>query len=200
MAQKKSKTMLAAEARRRMGNLHLESEDALTAGTLIDGARMYAASADAVNARLPLNLFPLSHLLCTSIELALKALLRHHGSSEDDLRKLGHNLPKLFERAVVQGLRHTGGRAQVMALAGKPHEERLFIYPEAGIGRTITPGRLRAMCHELIVEVFAVVKGAEEAAALSKEPGLCIESNYLETLPVLFQGGWTGREKPHRRK
>lgn len=42
----------------------------LTAGTLIDGARMYAASADAVNNTYPNALHVLSHLLGTSIELA----------------------------------------------------------------------------------------------------------------------------------
>lgn len=57
-------------------------EDPLTAGTLIDGARMYAAAADAVNERMPNALHVLSHLLCTSIELALKAHLRHKGYDE----------------------------------------------------------------------------------------------------------------------
>jgi len=35
-----------------MGSLRLAAADALTAGTLIDGARMYAASADAINMRI----------------------------------------------------------------------------------------------------------------------------------------------------
>ena len=52
-------------------------DEGLTAGTLIDGARMYAASADAVNDQYPNALHVLSHLLGMSIELALKAYLKH---------------------------------------------------------------------------------------------------------------------------
>lgn len=85
--------------RRTMGNLHLESEDALTAGTLIDGARMYAASADAVNAMYPSCVFPISQLLCTSIELSLKAFLRHKGADEDRPVKLGQHLARNRGRA-----------------------------------------------------------------------------------------------------
>jgi hypothetical protein len=56
-------------------------DEGLTAGTLIDGARMYAASADAVNDQYPNALHVLSHLLGMSIELALKAYLKHAGCS-----------------------------------------------------------------------------------------------------------------------
>ena len=53
------------------------SETSRFAGTLIDGARMYAASADAVNDKYPNALHVLSHLLGMSVELALKAYLVH---------------------------------------------------------------------------------------------------------------------------
>ena len=58
-----------------------ETDETLTAGTLIDGARMYAAAADAVNDRYPNALHVLSHLLGMSIELALKAYIRDAGCS-----------------------------------------------------------------------------------------------------------------------
>lgn len=51
------------------------SEKSEFSGTLIDGARMYAESADAVNDKYPNALHVLSHLLGMSTELALKAYL-----------------------------------------------------------------------------------------------------------------------------
>ena len=62
---------------------------ALTSGTLVDGSRMYAAAADAINARYPNALHVLSHTLGMAIELALKAFLVHHGLSEQGLHRLG---------------------------------------------------------------------------------------------------------------
>jgi hypothetical protein len=70
--------------------------NSLNSGTLVDGARMYAAAADAVNDKHPNALHVLSHLLGMSIELALKAYLKHHGCSEAKLKSLGHDLIKLF--------------------------------------------------------------------------------------------------------
>ena len=65
-------------------------DDKRFAGTLIDGARMYSAAADAVNDKLPNALHVLSHLLGMSTELALKAYLKNNGFSTSELRKLGH--------------------------------------------------------------------------------------------------------------
>ena len=76
----------------------------LSAGTLIDDARMYAAAADAVNEKLPKALHVLSHLLGMSIEPALTAYLRHHGSSVRELKRLGHDLGAIYERAQQSGL------------------------------------------------------------------------------------------------
>ena len=81
-----------------------KSKDTLTAGALIDGARMYAAAADAVNDKLPNALHVLSHLLGTSNELALKAYLRHSGYDAKQLKKIGHDLGKLLEHAEQKGL------------------------------------------------------------------------------------------------
>ena len=160
------------------------SDDSLTAGTLIDGARMYAAAADAVNDRLPNALHVLNHLLCTSIELALKAHLRHEGYEERQLRQLGHDLRELFLHCSKRGLDYTGSRSFVLGVAGHNYSERLFVYPEIRVMNTILPRRLREMCHELICEVFARVKGTEVLAALDNEPGLAIHSTYVEDLDV----------------
>lgn len=158
------------------------SDDSLTAGTLIDGARMYAAAADAVNDKLPNALHVLSHLLCTSIELTLKAHLRHAGYDEGRLRKLGHDLRKLFVHCTKHGLDYTGSRSFVLGVAGHNYRERSFVYPEAGVMNVILPRRLREICHELLRDVFSRIKGAEMYTALANEPGLTIRSTYAENL------------------
>ena len=81
---------------------------AVTSGTLIDGARMYAAAADAVNERHPNALHVLSHLLGMAIELALKAFLMKAGQTERELRKIGHDLQALLAAANAHGLTSTG--------------------------------------------------------------------------------------------
>lgn len=158
------------------------SDDSLTAGTLIDGARMYAAAADAVNERMPNALHVLSHLLCTSIELALKAYLRHEGYEEKQLRKIGHDLRKLFVHCADRGLAYTGSRSFVLFVAGYNYRERLFVYPEAGVIKVILPRRLREMCRELICDIFPRIKGVEAFESVSNEPGIAILSNYPENL------------------
>jgi hypothetical protein len=78
----------------------------LTPGTLIDGARMYAAAADTVNQRYPNSVHVLSHMLGMAIELALKAFLLNGGRTEKDLRRLGHDLGSLLKETESLGLRH----------------------------------------------------------------------------------------------
>ena len=168
----------------------IASDDSLTSGTLIDGARMYAAAADAVNERLPNALHVLSHLLCTSIELALKAHLRHAGYDEPQLRKLGHDLRELFLHATKHGLDYTGSRSFVLGVAGHNYRGRLFVYPERGVMNVIMPSRLRHMAHELICDIFARIKGKDILEANSDRPGLMIQSEYPEDLGCISMGRW----------
>jgi len=156
------------------------SDDSLSAGTLINGARMYAAAADAVNERLPNSLHVLSHLLCTSIELALKAQLRNEGYSEKQLRKLGHDLRELFIHCSKHGLDYTGSRSFVLGVSGQNYLERLFVYPEKGAMTVILPRRLREVCHELICDIFPRIKGNDAFSKFNDQPGLIIDSTYPE--------------------
>jgi hypothetical protein len=171
------------------------SDDALTAGTLIDGARMYAAAADAVNERLPNSLHVLSHLLCTSLELALKAHLRHAGYTEKQLRRIGHDLRELFMHCSKAGLDYTGSRSFVLGVAGHNYRERLFVYPEAGVMNVILPRRLREMCHELICDIFPRIKGKEAFESSVDAAGLAILSRYPEDLDA---SAWAQQVGPGR--
>jgi hypothetical protein len=150
----------------------------LTAGTLIDGALSYAAAADAVNDRLPNAVHVLSHLLGMSIELALKAYLRHHGSPANELIALGHDLAALYERALQFGLTDTGSRSFRFGLLGADYKAQLFGYPEEGQMELIAPWSLREIAHGLLTEVFAKIRGQRMLAELAYHPGLRIASRY----------------------
>jgi hypothetical protein len=150
----------------------------VNAGTLLDGARMYASAADAVNERHPNALHVLSHLLGMSIELALKAFLMHAGCSLDELKSAGHDLPALLYWAQEFGLEHTGSRDFVLNVLGANYQERLFAYPEEAMITVIMPWRLRQMADELINIAFVTVKGRSALAAMADEAGPAIHSKY----------------------
>lgn len=143
---------------------------------------MYASAADAINDRYPNALHVLSHTLGMAIELALKAFLVHHGLIEKDLRRLGHDLARLLREAQARGLKKTGSRKFRLSVLGASYEERIFAYPAEGVPQVITPGSLREIAHEIIREVFEVVKGSTQLATLDGAPGLTIQSRYSDDL------------------
>jgi len=152
----------------------------LSAGTLIDGARMYAAAADAVNDKLPNALHILSHLLGMSIELTLKAYLRHHGVSVPELKRLSHDLGAIYDRAQQFGMEYTGSRNFRLRVLSPNYEARVFAYPEEGEMVVITPWSLRQIAHELIIDVFSKIKREQVLAELADQRGLRIASCYPE--------------------
>ncbi len=158
----------------------MSKDNSLTSHTLLDGARMYAASADAINEKLPNSLHVISQCLGTSIELALKAFLRSHGYSEKQLRKLGHDLPTLLEQACERGLLDTGSRKFVLTVTGRNYKDRLFSYPENAIMNIIEPLRLRQIADELIREVYVYMYGLKKFEQSKQEQGLYISSEYVE--------------------
>jgi len=143
---------------------------------------MYAAAADAVNDKLPNALHVLSHLLGMSAELALKSYLKHNNVSTSDLRKLGHDLGAIYTRSREFGLLDTGSRNFRLNVLGANYRERIFAYPEAAQLVVITPRSLREIVHELILEIFEVVKGREALEALESRPGLTIQSIYPDDI------------------
>jgi hypothetical protein len=168
----------------------MKSEDvSLSPDTLIDGARMYAAAADAVNEKLPNAVHVLSHLLRMSIELALKSYLLHSGSSAPELKTLGHRLGKLFDKAVQCGLTETGSRDFRIKVLSPTFEQRLFAYPQEGNMAIILPRSLRQIADDIIEEVFTQVKGTQAFTSCKSDPGLCIQSVYPENVSP---SGWTG--------
>lgn len=160
----------------------------ITPGTLIDGARMYAAAADAVNDRYPNALHVLSHTLGMAIELALKSFLLQRGLTGKDIRRLGHDLARLLKEAEALGLTSTGSRHFRLNVLGAKYEERTFAYPVEGMLTVIMPRSLREIANEIIREVFETVKGSEQLVALDGAPGLVVQSRYPDDLNA---SAWT---------
>ncbi len=154
----------------------------LTAETLLDGARMYAAAADAVNDRFPNAFHVLSHLLGMSIELALKAYLRQHGASESDLKRHGHDLKRLLDAAIAAGLNYSGSRNFVLTVTSEVYKHRVFAYPENGVVNAITPFRLRQMARELIEDAIVAIHGADELVRLRDAAGVVYASSFPEEI------------------
>lgn len=161
-----------------------------TPGTLIDGARMYAAAADAVNDQLPNAFHVLNHLLGMSAELALKGYLSFCGESEDSLKRYGHRLSKLYARAVNHGMKDTGTLEFQMAALEHNFRRRNFAYPAPGIyGGTALPN-VRATVNEIVREAFCQIKGDEALDEMSEEPGLLVRSAYRSDIDP---SGWATR-------
>lgn len=160
--------------------MNATEEDKRFAGTLIDGARMYAASADAINDKYPNALHVLSHLLGMSVELCLKAYLKNNAVSTKDLRKYGHDLGDLYKKAQGFGLLYTGSRNYRIQVLGENYMARIFAYPEECQLNVISPKSLREITHELIVDVFGEIKGNTLLSDLSNHPGLTMMSEYPE--------------------
>jgi hypothetical protein len=75
---------------------------------------------------------PILFLLGHGFELMFKAFLRAKGSSPDDLKKFGHNLERLFEAAMADGLKFSPDGTTMPHLTllsrhfGPPYEVRYF--------------------------------------------------------------------------
>lgn len=157
-------------------------EQLIYAGTLIDGARMYAASADSTNDKYPNALHTLSQLLGMSVELSLKAYLVKNGFIEKDIRKIGHDLSLLYEKSQEFGLLYTGSRNYRLKVLGANYQLRIFAYPQEGNLNVINPSSLREITHEILVETFSAIKGEEMLNELKDQPGLIILSEYQESI------------------
>jgi hypothetical protein len=141
---------------------------------------MYAAAADAVNAKFFHSVHVLSQLLGTSIELALKSYLRYHGSGIKELKAFGHNLGKLYSAAQEFGLKYTGSRSFRVRVLGANYADKIFTYPEQGSLVVIDPRLIREAANDIIREVFLTVNPRATPESFTHGTGLSISSYYPE--------------------
>lgn len=159
-------------------NKRLVKRPSITPESLMDGARMFAAAADAVAAVYPNAFHVLSHMLGMSLELSLKAFLMKADYSERRLKTLGHDLGSLFDEAVREGLNYTGSRNFVLRVTGAVYSSRVFAYPAPASMHSIEPWRLREMARELIETSYRSVYGKDALERHKAEPGIAIRSSY----------------------
>jgi hypothetical protein len=109
-------------------------------------------------------------LIAFSVELYLKAYLRHHGYDEKALRAGGvrHNLPKLLEMAKAEGLACAQAEALVEYLGDK-HESFEFRYMKPGGSYKLRP--LEEIFAELTALDAAVDAAVGASAAFGRVPG-----------------------------
>lgn len=97
---------------------------------------------------------PLYYLYGHSIELALKAFLRTRGRSLDDLKKLGHDIGKIYPKAMEAGLSAevslTTGQAEALELFSSYYMNKEFEYIKTGYKKLPTTSVLRDAADALV--------------------------------------------------
>jgi HEPN domain-containing protein len=141
---------------------------------LIEQAWRFAAAADAYTTRGHIaDPHTVSFLLGRALELALKAYLVRHHSTEKELRKLGHSLSGLLDRASTHGFGVSTGltdiQVRAIKLLSEDYADKYFEYPElrpyAGYSESI----IRQATHEVLREVIIAMWGADYYAHMLKD-------------------------------
>lgn len=98
-------------------------------------AKEFAEAANSI-AQLDPTSIPAYYLVCHAIELALKAFLRGSGASLSVLKRLGHDLPLLFEKAIRNSLdahcKLTAEHQRAVTLANRYYRTKEFEYITTG--------------------------------------------------------------------
>ena len=113
--------------------------DCLNSARLHTSGRQYLEAAKILNANVAdvEGSPPLLFLIAQSVELFMKAHLRGSGFSKEQLKKLRHNLAKIYEAALSEGLgehlsHHPDDRA-IVALLNAPYCSKDLQYIETGM-------------------------------------------------------------------
>lgn len=97
---------------------------------------------------------PAYYLYCHAIELVLKAYLRGSGSSLEELKHIGHDLSKAYEKALVAGLKSkcalTPDMETAINLVNQVYRDKEFEYIKIG-ARTIPTIEILRETTELLV-------------------------------------------------
>lgn len=98
---------------------------------------------------------PVYFLLSQSIELSLKAYLRGCGYSQDELRKISHNLAKALKEAQKEGLpvKLTEEEEAIIERLNAYYQPRLFQYTLTGYYRFPLPEEAFALSSKIISEI-----------------------------------------------
>ncbi len=113
--------------------------DQFTSMGISNDAEEFLEAAQIVRAQKPVTFAPMYFLACQSIELSFKAYLRGCGHSDDDLRKIGHDLERCAQAAIEAGVeqhvRLSDDDVAAITLANPHYRARDFQYSRAGFKR-----------------------------------------------------------------
>jgi hypothetical protein len=126
--------------------------------TLLDGARSFAAIADAAVARLGRpdasgpHYLTILFLLSQAIENALKSFLLIRGVTEKELIKISHDLPRVLARAETAGWRtpHPADRFLLKVIDGSYRSQKKLQYHRASAMTLPLLRPVRELVHEYV--------------------------------------------------
>jgi HEPN domain-containing protein len=111
--------------------------DRFTSMGISNDAREFLDAAQIVRAQKPVTFAPMYFLACQSIELSLKAYLRGCGHSDEELRKIGHDLEKCAQAAIDAGVEQhvhfLDDDLAAITLANPHYRSRDFQYSRSGL-------------------------------------------------------------------
>jgi hypothetical protein len=104
---------------------------------------------------------PVMFLVAHSIELALKAYLRHQGFSVNDLKKQGHRLDECWRLAVENGVENhiqlTEDDVEVLGLISDLHASNQLRYIQTGFKQFPVFGPLQELAKKLLDTICPLV-------------------------------------------
>ena len=104
---------------------------------------------------------PVMFLVAHSIELALKSYLRSKGAAINDLKGLGHNLARCWEKAVKNGIEQyvvlTEEDLDILKLIGRLHLSTELRYIRTGFKTFPVFGSLEALARQLLDTICPLV-------------------------------------------
>ncbi len=120
----------------------MNDEERLTARGLLTLSREYIDAYSVLeekNPRITYSFHVKFYLLAHSIELSFKAYLKHNGSSERELRNLGHDLEEIYTNLSTNYLYRLDERAQEMIrIINAYYRNKEFEYPKTGVKNVVS--------------------------------------------------------------
>lgn len=104
---------------------------------------------------------PVMFLVAHSIELGLKAYLRHQGLSLEEIVNLGHNLERCWQVAVEQGVQEhvelTEGDLEVLGIISELHLSTVLRYIQTGYKTLPVFGPLQELTKKILDGICPLV-------------------------------------------
>ena len=120
----------------------------------MERAREYLIALEILAEHLSKSILPPIGLIASqAIELGLKAFLLNKGWTESEVKKVGHNLEKLWKEATKAGLRINGEHKFSVDVLSLSHDAPfLFRYPQDKVAVAITEPAVLCLAVKAIID------------------------------------------------